>query len=87
MGGRSRVRPGAKDRRGKDYGVSNFIKRNLADKAVGRGSKIETLLAGLQQQRERDAMRAEQQQEETQDQKPMSRGLPRGFEFRRRMNH
>ncbi len=64
--------------------MSNFIKRELADKAPKRGSRIERLLNGFA----RNAQRAEQREEAQEGQEESApRGLPRGFAFRRRMNH
>ena len=66
--------------------MSNFIKRNLADKAEKRGSKLERLLDGFGQNAERDALRAERREEAQEEREPAPRGLPRGFAFPRRIN-
>lgn len=67
---------------------NNFIERDLADKAAKRGPKLEQLLDGFERERQRDALRAEGREgQEKEGQGPPRRGLPRGFEFRRRLNH
>ena len=69
--------------------MSNFIKRNLADKVEKRGSKLERLLDDFNQDAERTAMRdAEREKAKEEEEEDSSlRGLPRRFGFRRRMNH
>ncbi len=66
--------------------VSNFIKRDLADKAEKRGSKLERLLDEFGQSAERDALRAERREEAQEEREPAPRALPAGFRFRRRIN-
>lgn len=73
--------------------MSNFIERNLAGKPAKRGTKLEELLDGLALEVERDARRAEReeemQQEKQEEHGPTGRrrGLPTGFAFRRKLNH
>jgi hypothetical protein len=66
--------------------MSNFIERNLLDKAGERGTKLGRLLEDLGRERARDE-RLEAERNEEQEPKPAPRGLPAGFGFRRRLNH
>ncbi len=65
--------------------MSNFIKRDIADKAGQPGTKLERLLGRFEQDRNREGAGGEHR-EEAQEQKPSPRALPRGFQFRRRIN-
>ncbi len=67
--------------------MSNFIKRNLADKDPKRGSKIESLLEGFKRKAELDASRGGLREGAREEQETAPRGLPPGFGFRRRTNH